>query len=138
MTEKIEKEIETEHELQENCDKFVHNHVYCCQSSLVIEMLKKEIFSWEDVENQQFTYDAAIENGMFDIDAVTEEDYDLDPQYQEVYEWWVVSGWLLDELGLHNEPVLHNDYGDWWGRTTSGQAISMDYIIRKIYKDMMK
>jgi len=135
MTEKTEREIEIE--FQRDCDKFVSNNVQCCQSSLVGEMLEKEIFNYEDIENLQYTYQEAKEDEVIDYD-MTEATYDLDPLHRDVFEWWVVNDWLLGKLEDLHEPVLHNDYGDWWGRCCSGQAISMDYIIRKIYKDTME
>jgi len=80
MTEKTEREIEIE--LQRDCDKFVSNNVQCCQSSLVGEMLEKEIFNYEDIENLQYTYQEAkeentVENGseisLFEDDDLEDE-----------------------------------------------------------------
>ncbi|MEK7990954.1 MAG: J domain-containing protein [Thiotrichaceae bacterium] len=61
----------------------------------------------------------------------------LDPEYDEIYEWWLCKNdsfeWfgikkqyiivLMSEVG---EPVLITDYGTWWGRTTTGQSIWAD------------
>jgi len=30
------------------------------------------------------------------------------------------------------EPILESDYGTWWGRTCTGQAIQLDGTIQKI------
>ncbi|WP_282775476.1 hypothetical protein [Phaeodactylibacter xiamenensis] len=51
---------------------------------------------------------------------------------QDISEWWLVSDWLDGKLREFEQPVLEMEYGTWWGRTTTGQAIKMDYVIRKI------
>lgn len=45
----------------------------------------------------------------------------------EIYEWWAVSGYLARKLEAAGEVVLE---GEIWGRQGSGQAISMDGVIR--------
>lgn len=56
----------------------------------------------------------------------------LSPESQEIYEWWLVEDHIARELLIQGEPILQNNYGIWWGRTCSGQAISMDTPIQKI------
>jgi len=51
---------------------------------------------------------------------------------QEIFEWWAVTEWLGNKLMESGEPVLSNDYGYWWGRTCTGQAIILDGTIQKI------
>jgi len=101
---------------QERLRKYVDNLVYYCQSYLVDKMLENGTFSYDDIQNF----------------------YDEDDEPQEIYEWWIVDSWLLEELKKENEPVLENDYGEWWGRTTTGQAIFLDGIIERIYKKYNK
>ena len=53
-------------------------------------------------------------------------------KYDEVFEWWLVTPYLA-ELLKGNEEVILADYDCyWWGRTTAGQALWMDYVIQKI------
>ena len=53
-------------------------------------------------------------------------------EYDEVFEWWLVTPYLA-ELLKGNGEVIFADYDCyWWGRTTSGQALWMDYVIQKI------
>lgn len=112
----------TNSEWQEHCDKFVSLHVIACQSSLVDKLLAAgDILSWEDVANR--------------FSVLDEEDEDYEEK--EVYEWWIVDGWLLDKLESKGEVVLRSDYGDWWGRGTSGQAIAMDTVIEDIVKEIL-
>lgn len=51
---------------------------------------------------------------------------------QEPLEWWLVTGWLCQKLREAGEPVLDNDYGCWFGRTCSGQAIIADGVLQQI------
>lgn len=95
---------------------FVQNHVLVCQTSLVEELLKREILNCDDIANLSVS--------------------DEDPQ--DIYEWWVVDRWLLDKLKIHGQPVLRSEYGDWWGRTTTGQAIALDCVIEEIYQSIGK
>lgn len=50
----------------------------------------------------------------------------------EIFEWWLVSPYLADELKEQGEIVIDALGCYWWGRTTSGQAIYMDSAIQKI------
>lgn len=66
-------------------------------------------------------------------DAVRDADQD---EPTEVYEHWAVTKWFADKLREHGETV--GDLFDFhvWGRTTTGQAIYMDGIIRDIAEEM--
>lgn len=68
------------------------------------------------------------------IKAAAEADrVDLGEYQREIYEWWLVSGWLADQLREHGEHVPEGDcVQDVWGRTCSGQAILLDGVIREI------
>ena len=64
-------------------------------------------------------------------------DYGLEPDYYEVYEHWTIpEGWTASDLRDQGEVVF--DFGGLriWGRRTTGQSISMDYVIRKIVKEL--
>lgn len=61
------------------------------------------------------------------------EDSGEEPPMREALEHWVVSEWLADKLEEEGEMVCRDFLGlTIWGRTTSGQSISMDYVIHKI------
>lgn len=62
---------------------------------------------------------------------------DHDDLYEdaEIYEWWCVSSWLAAELKDKGEAILDNEYGTWWGRQCSGQAILLDYVITQIEQE---
>lgn len=64
--------------------------------------------------------------------------HDIEPYDDEVFEHWAVTQWLANKLAAAGEKV-DNDFGGLcvWARTTTGQAISADGVIEKIYKEMM-
>ena len=63
----------------------------------------------------------------------------IDPYEWEVYEHWAVTQWFADKLAAAGEKV-DNDFGGLciWARTTTGQAISMDGVVQRIYAELMK
>lgn len=50
----------------------------------------------------------------------------------EVYEWWLVSSWLCDQLAAIGEVTIDNGYGHFWGRTCTGQGLIMDGTLQAI------
>lgn len=64
-----------------------------------------------------------------DGDAIEVEEFDP----CEVFEHWIISGWLADKLEEQGEAVAQ-PWGDVhiWGRTCTGQAISLDHNIRTL------
>jgi len=137
----------SESDFQTKCSEFVKREVLCCQSSLVEELLSKEIFSYDDIQNIYPTFDEEeIEAGVecpsctqvvSKTDSVTgqcEDCFEDEKEPQEVFEWWAVSGWLSEKLMEAGEPILENEHGVWWGRTTTGQAIMIDGVIRGLVK----
>lgn len=93
---------------------FVNREVYTVQSHLVEHLLSQEILSYDDIVN------------FYDEDEMNN---------QEIFEWWLCSDWLLEKLEQQGEPILRTDFGDWWGRTTTGQNIILDAIISRIYEE---
>lgn len=64
-----------------------------------------------------------------------QDEYDeLETQYAEIYEWWLVSGFLVEKLKQNGGCVI--DFENIWGRQTTGQAILLDGIISRICYDM--
>jgi len=121
----------TEIERQERNGRFVANEVYCCQSMLVEGLLEKGVFNYDDIENYFKTPEELLEEGytqeQIDDGNVTDS--------KEIFEWWVCSDWLIEKLRALGKPVLSNDYGNWWGRTCTGQAIKLDSVIDRIIED---
>ncbi len=84
-----------------------------------------------EISNFYYTETEIIENGYS-----VEEAVNTGQHMKEIYEWWLVSDWLLAKLKEHGEPILENEYGSWWGRTCTGQAIFLDVVIAQIYREM--
>lgn len=61
--------------------------------------------------------------------------FNLDPDYTEIFEHWTLpERWTANDLEAEGETVFEFGGMTIWGRTTSGQSISIDYVIRKIVK----
>lgn len=82
-------------------------------------------------------------NGDYATFAGTAEELcrwdDIEPIDREVYEHWSVSQWLAEKLSAHGEKV-DTDFAGMcvWARTTTGQDISADGVIQRIYDDMVR
>lgn len=63
-------------------------------------------------------------------------EFNLDPDTSEVYEHWIVSGWLAERLKEEGHVVGEFAGLTIWGRQTTGQSISMDHVIQKIAGDL--
>jgi hypothetical protein len=58
---------------------------------------------------------------------------DVEPYDREVFEHWIVSDWLADQLAERGEKVDKDFYGlTVWARTTTGQAIASDSVMEDI------
>ena len=135
----------TDSEKQQAVEGFVRSEVYVCQSILIEELLKKEIFSFDDIQNLYQSFDGKLirpntcyscKLSFASLDSETGECKDCfeeNQTAQDIFEWWVVSDWLAQKLQEQGEPIIENDFGTWWGRTCSGQAIYMDGVINEIY-----
>ena len=53
-------------------------------------------------------------------------------ELDEVYEWWLVTPYMADLLKENGEVIFAGYDCYWWGRTTSGQALYMDWVIQEI------
>ncbi|GHV02004.1 hypothetical protein FACS1894159_10500 [Bacteroidia bacterium] len=81
------------------------NQVLFCQSSLIDELLKHGVIADEDI-------------------TIQEDD--------KILEWWLVTSWLAKQLEERSQTIIHAFDCCFWGRTTSGQAIYLDNVIREI------
>jgi hypothetical protein len=64
------------------------------------------------------------------------DDYNLEPEYLEICEYWLVTNWLAGELREHGEVV--EDYLGLtiWGRCTTGQPVYMDAVVQDIVRKL--
>ena len=78
---------------------------------------------------------------LVDISYKYENPYEDDggePELVESLEHWIVEEWFADELKKRGELVGDMLGMTVWGRTTSGQAISLDYVVQDILKDIVE
>ena len=64
---------------------------------------------------------------------------DEDPVWVDALEFWIVEPWFGDELKERGE-IVNTDFLGFvvWGRQTSGQAISLDYVVQDVLKDIVE
>lgn len=126
--------------LQQRADLLVEKEVYCHVGGLV-EMIqemanKSSDFEWESYafmcEPTDEQIKEYIEENTTDQYTPDEDDARSELQFVEVLEYWAVSEWLAEKLKENGEAVVEFGLTNVWGRTTSGQAISIDYVIEKI------
>ncbi|MEZ4621175.1 MAG: hypothetical protein R2867_37525 [Caldilineaceae bacterium] len=113
---------------QDKLRRFVDREVLLCQTSLV----EDKLFNIDDVVNFCYTDSELKEMGYSDVEGAIDNGED----WKEIYEWWVVSDWLAEKLEEQGEAMLINDFGKWWGRTCTGQAIYLDSVIEEIYDEI--
>ena len=99
-----------------------------------IDLRKQENNNIEDKINMM---DYNVEN----ITEIGEQelcDYaDVDFEYLEPYEFWIVSPWLGRKLKEYGEIVSFDFFGfTIWGRCSSGQAILLDGVISRICEEL--
>lgn len=56
----------------------------------------------------------------------------MDDLQREPLEWWRVTRSLLMELRDIGEVVIDSEYGEWWGRCTSGQSLIQDGVFQRV------
>ena len=107
-------------------DDFVFDEIHICASHLIEEII--------DVRNNEVSGDTFEE---FDIDNI---DWPRDEETnwkREVFEWWIISPWLSQKLKAQNECIIEAGFVNIWGRTCTGQSVTMDTVIEDIYNDLM-
>lgn len=64
------------------------------------------------------------------------EEQGLTPYYQDCLEHWIVSDWFGEQLQASGECVAEVYGLTIWGRTCSGQSISLDGVLKQIASGM--
>lgn len=117
---------------QDVLEKFVRREVIYCQSGLV-EMLMAES-SNGCKPTAQAGYNMENITNFYPMNEDGEESDD--GNYPEIFEWWLVTDWFAEKLEEQKECVLKTNYGTYWGRCTTGQAISLDAVVERIYDSL--
>lgn len=61
---------------------------------------------------------------------------DVGERQEEIYEWWAVSNWFGDKLREQGCVVINAWGKSYWGRTATGQSISLDGCVVGVARDM--
>ena len=125
--------------VQDITRKFIQPHISRNQSSLINHLQENYVegFNFDDIENLYMT-DQEILNymGSYDEDMSDQEIIDEvrnnGEDTNEIFEWYLVSDWFLARLREINEPVIDNDYAEYWGRCGTGQSIYLDHNIQEL------
>lgn len=101
------------------------------------EQLLEHEYDYKDRANLFYEVTNAGIITIFQYDSYEEccagESIDLDTdEYIEACEHWIVSSWLASRLTERGQMVGELFDFDIWGRTTTGQAICLDYVIQSI------
>lgn len=105
--------------------------------------LASHVDDWEEAAYQAGWHGAdklidapVLSDGHVDWQALCEEN-DIEPYQREVFEHWIVSDWLADQLEARGEKVDRDFAGMIvWARTTTGQGIASDSVIVAIADDL--
>ena len=105
----------------------------------------KDLPTFEDIENYDIptceecgetNNDGEHGGGLECYCEVCKKNTPWNYQAQEIFEWWIVTDYLYRKLRAHGEPVLEWGNNCYWGRCTTGQSISLDWVISKICEEM--
>lgn len=142
----------TEGDLSELCEKAfelscpiddwadtVFDHVRNLDRDSVVAYLENWGFAVKDDEPLEDLRTAMISSIADEGERDFCEENNLDPFQREIYEHWIVSKFLANRLDRWGEKVDFDFDGlIIWGRTTTGQSISMDHLITQVYDEMKK
>lgn len=111
-------------EVLETTQRIIDNDILYNQTSLIENSKFFELNSYSSYE---------VANNLFV--ANDDDEYEEDTM-QEPLEWWLVSKWLYDKLTGLGFVTLETEFGYYWGRTTSGQAIELDNVIQDVARSI--
>jgi len=73
-------------------------------------------------------YEGYISDEIHDLERLEEEK-------KEIYEYWLISSPLANDLERKGEPVAKAGGMNIWGRTKTGQMVGSDEVIKEIYNE---
>lgn len=112
-------------DLQQKGEKLVSLHILCnlCLTA------EKEL-----EENPELLYEAKNYYMKDEVGNRVEKEGE-NGYYPEIMEYWAVDKWLADKLESKGEIIFEMLDFIVWGRQTTGQAISLDYVVQKIAEE---
>lgn len=104
--------------------------MYQCEENI----LEQHIYSYTD---KKISDDYTLGMALDDMSTIDKDELaklcGFEANLCEIYEYWLVSEWLSDQLNEFQEPIAKNFYGfNVWGRTCTGQSITLDRVFSSI------
>ena len=132
--------------VQEFDEEFGTEMCDCCKSRLAgarytyqspEDMVTQDLDDWLDADSER---DEKFRELVFEQLESTSDMQELFREFQvdtddfrdDVYEHWIVSGWLARKLKGKGETVGELCGMAIWGRCTTGQAICLDRVIQNL------
>lgn len=123
-------------EMSQNDLDFINEYLDQINFNLYIDDDEKLKMNFEDLQKKVEKYLERLDNN--DLKELIEDNnfiwglevYDYEEQ-EEVYQWFLVSSWLCNELKAHDEVVISSH--NYWGRCTYGQSIELDCVMHDIF-----
>ena len=125
--EELESEIEELESDLEDVEKEFEEEPYRIELRDDIKYYNEEIKEKINERISLLSNIKGLENEVSDLESEQDEP-------NEVYCWYIVSGWLCDKLKDIGEVVIENE--SLWGRGACGQSISLDWVIGSICKNL--
>lgn len=94
----------------------------------------KALVSREVITNQSYLVTELLKH-HFD-NAEWTNLYTEEEEEREVFEWWLVSSWLVEKLKKKGEVFVEIFGETWWGRGCTGQAVYLDSVMGSIGESM--
>ena len=95
------------------------------------------LYDNDDADNPIVNYEYETKEALIEW-YFDDMGWNLSDYRSEVFEHWLCTTWLADKLEAQGETVVRNFYGleAIWCRSTTNQAIYMDYVIQQIYNNL--
>lgn len=107
--------------------KFTEREIIMLGSDIIRELSNTNADWFYNFMDESVNYYPVNEEGERDED---------NGEYPEVYEWWFITEYLAKKLEDKGEIVNYYFNTPLWGRRTTGQAISLDFVTSKICEEM--
>ena len=88
------------------------------------------------VENYDYQNIKTIKKIPVNILSDVADDMCFEGKVKEPLEWWLVTERLHKDLTNLGFVTLETDWGYYWGRITSGQAIELDNVIQDVARSI--
>jgi len=86
----------------------------------------------EVLKNQSLLLEDLIKSGQIEFWEIMSNGQQGTP---EVFQWWLVTETLAHLLADEGEIIVNKYDCHWWGRTTFGQALYMDWVIEEVVEN---